>query len=161
MRRTSPNAKPVGDILLSFMLAALAEGRRFAHVERLRQDPVLAELFGMRSITGADTIRRLLASIELKAGRAWIERGASILWPMLPTRLVLDRDSTVQTKYGHQQDARTGYTRQNPGAKERLPLALVVCADVRAAHRRFPARLPRPAQAAARQNGRRVRNAGA
>jgi hypothetical protein len=123
--RTSPNAKPVADILVSFMLTVLAEGRRFAHVERLREDPLLAEIFGIKSIVGADTIRRLLASIDLEAGRVWIEQCASQLWSMLPDRLVLDWDSTVQTKYGHQEGACVGYNPVKPGRKSFHPLLAV------------------------------------
>ena len=60
--RTSPNAKPVHDILHSFLLTALVDGRRFAHVERLREDPTVTELFGLQSVVGDDTIKRLFAS---------------------------------------------------------------------------------------------------
>src|SRR5256885_13121422 len=32
--RTSPNAAPVFDVIQSFMLTALTEGRRFSHIDR-------------------------------------------------------------------------------------------------------------------------------
>ena len=63
-----PNAKPVHDILHSFLLTALVDGRRFAHVERLREDPTVTELFGLRSVVGEDTINRLFGSIDEPAG---------------------------------------------------------------------------------------------
>jgi hypothetical protein len=55
--RTSPNAAPVCDVLQSFMLTALTDGRRFSHVERLREDPTIPELFGMESVVSDDTVR--------------------------------------------------------------------------------------------------------
>ena len=43
VKRTSPNAAPVYDIIQSFMLTALTDGRRFSHVERLREDPTIPD----------------------------------------------------------------------------------------------------------------------
>ena len=45
--RTSPNVSPVYDVLQSFALTVLCDGDRFAHVQRLRCDPTLADLFGV------------------------------------------------------------------------------------------------------------------
>jgi hypothetical protein len=53
--RTSPNAAPVYDVLQSYALTVLCDGDRFAHVQRLRADPTLAELFGVKSIVSDDT----------------------------------------------------------------------------------------------------------
>ena len=98
VERTSPNARPVADIVHSFMLTAIAEGRRFAHVERLREDPAMSELFGMKkSAVSADTIRRLFASMTHEQAAAWINHARSPLWQALPDQLILDWDSTVQT----------------------------------------------------------------
>ena len=99
VKRTSPNAKPVHDILHSFLLTALVDGRRFAHVERLREDPTVAELFGLRSVVGDDTIKRLFGSIEESAGAAWVGQAAAPIWGALPEQPILDWDSTVQTKF--------------------------------------------------------------
>jgi hypothetical protein len=38
VQRTSPNAAPVYEVLQSFMLTALPDGRRFSNIERLRED---------------------------------------------------------------------------------------------------------------------------
>ena len=52
VERTSPNAAPVYDVLQSFILTALTDGRRFSHIERLREDPTIPEIFGMESVVG-------------------------------------------------------------------------------------------------------------
>jgi len=129
-KRTSPNAKPVGDIMHSFMLTALADGRRFAHVERLREDPALCEVFGMNSAVGPDTMRRLFASMSQDEGAQWLDEASAVLWPMLPERIILDWDSTVQTKYGHQEGAAIGYNPVKPGRKSFHPL-LAIAAGTR------------------------------
>jgi len=46
-QRRSPNAAKVYDVLQSFILTTLVDGRRFSHVGRLREDPTICELFGM------------------------------------------------------------------------------------------------------------------
>jgi hypothetical protein len=123
--RTSPNAKPVHDILHSFLLTALVDGRRFAHVERLREDPTVTELFGLQSVVGDDTIKRLFGSIDEAAGAAWVAQASAPIWGALPERLILDWDSTVQTKYGHQEGAARGYNPVKPGRKSFHPLVAV------------------------------------
>ena len=96
--RTSPNAAPVYDVLTSLALTLLCDGRRFTHVQRLREDPTLNELFGLQRVVSDDTLRRFVASVPEAAGAAWVAQAAKRLWSALPKQLILDWDSTVQTK---------------------------------------------------------------
>ena len=66
VQRTSPNASPVYDVLQSFVLTALTDGRRFSHIERLREDPAIPEIFGMESVIGDDTVQDSAALTQLK-----------------------------------------------------------------------------------------------
>lgn len=68
--RTSPNAAPVYDVLTSLGLTLLCDGRRFVHVQRLREDPTLNELFGLQRVVSDDTLRRFVASVPEAAGAA-------------------------------------------------------------------------------------------
>jgi hypothetical protein len=54
--RTSPNASAVRDVLTSFILSCLSDGSRFNHINRLREDPTLCELFGLKKIVGDDAV---------------------------------------------------------------------------------------------------------
>jgi len=128
--RTSPNAAPVYDVLTSLGLTVLCDGRRFAHVQRLREDPTLNELFGLERVVSDDTLRRFLASVPEEKGAAWVGAAAQRLWSALPDPLILDWDSTVQTKYGHQEGAAVGYNPQKRGRKSFHPL-LAVAAGTR------------------------------
>jgi hypothetical protein len=130
VRRTSPNAAPVYDVLQSFFLTAVTDGRRFAHVQRLREDPSLSELFGVGGIVSDDTIRRLFASIDEADGAQWVREASEALWGAFPDRLILDWDSTVLTKYGRQQGAGRGYNPTRPGRRSFHPL-LAVAAGTR------------------------------
>jgi len=123
VRRTSPNALPVYDVVMSFLLTAVCDGRRFAHVQRLREDPALKELFGLRrGVAGEDAIRRLFAGIETEVGARWVEAALSPVWTALPTPLIIDWDSTVQTKYGRQEGAEIGYNPHKRGRRSFHPL---------------------------------------
>jgi hypothetical protein len=124
--RSSPNAAPLHDVLASFMLTVLCDGSRFVHVERLRQDPTLPEIMGMESIVSDDTIRRFFKSLPEKEGRDWIAHASHPLWSALPDKFILDWDSTVITRYGHQDDAIVGYNPQKRGRPSHHPLMAVV-----------------------------------
>ena len=52
VERTSPNAAPVYDVLCSFALTALCDGTRFNHVQRLREDPTVCEICGLKAVVG-------------------------------------------------------------------------------------------------------------
>jgi hypothetical protein len=126
VKRTSPNAAPVYDVLQSFILTALADGKRFSHIERMREDPTIPEIFGMEAVVGSDTVRRFFKSVEPTLGAEWIARSAKPLWRALPEEIVLDWDSTVLTKYGHQEGAEVGYNPTKPGRPSLHPLLAVV-----------------------------------
>jgi hypothetical protein len=126
--RTSPNASAVRDVLTSFILSCLCDGSRFNHINRLREDPTLCELFGLKKIVGDDAVRRLFRQIG--TGGDWIASASRLLWQAAPERFILDWDSTVQTRYGHQEGACVGYNPQKPGRKSHRPL-LAVIADTR------------------------------
>lgn len=126
VQRTSPNAAPVYDVLQSFMLTALTDGRRFSHIERLREDPTILELFGMEAVVGDDTVRRFFKSVDPVLGAEWIATPAKPMWGALPDPIILDWDSTVQPKYGHQEGAEIGYNPGKQGRRSFHPLLAVV-----------------------------------
>jgi hypothetical protein len=72
VKRTSPNAAPVYDIIQSFMLTALTDGRCFSHVERLREDPTIPELFGMESVVGDDTATATQWKETMEDAQRWL-----------------------------------------------------------------------------------------
>lgn len=62
--------------------------------------------------------------------RCWALSDQSTGWPLwriLPEQIILDWDSTVLTKYGHQEGAEVGYNPTKPGRRSHhLLLAVVV-----------------------------------
>jgi hypothetical protein len=104
---------------------ALTDGRRFSHVERLREDPTIPEIFGMESVVSDDTVRRFFKSIDPAVGAEWVARHARPMWRALPEQIILDWDSTVQPKYGHQEGAEVGYNPIKPGRRSFHPLLVL------------------------------------
>jgi len=70
VERTSPKAAPVYDVLTSFGLTFLRDGRRFVHVQRLREDLTLNELFGLERVVSDDTLGR---------GKGWVDRDPPVV----------------------------------------------------------------------------------
>jgi hypothetical protein len=123
--RTSPNAAPVREVLPSFLLGALVEGKRFCHVRWVREDPAVATLMGMDRVRGEDALPRLAKGLDRESLRQWTNRPQTELYAALPERFIADWDSTVNPRYGHPEDAAVGYNPHKRGRKSHHPLICV------------------------------------
>lgn len=123
--RTSSNAAPVREVLHSFLLGALVEGKRFCHVRWVMDDPAVATLMGMERVRGEDALPRLGKGLDRESLRQWLTRPQTELYAALPDRFIADWDSTVNTRYGHQEDAALGYNPHKRGRKSHHPLICV------------------------------------
>jgi len=123
--RTSPNAAPVREVVHSFMLSALVEGKRFSHVRWLSDDPALATVMNMKRVRGEDSLPRLAKEMSAGQMRDWMQQPETELYAALPDRFIADWDSTVNTRYGHQEDAVLGYNPHKRGRKSHHPLICV------------------------------------
>ena len=126
VERDSPNASRIYDVLVSFILTCLCDGSRFNHINGLREDSTLCELFGLKKIVGDDTVRRLFRQIPSDECGNWIAKASSLLWRAAPEHFILDWDSTVQTRYGNQEGAEVGYNPHKRGRKSHHPLLAVI-----------------------------------
>src|SRR5216683_2903096 len=122
--RTSPNQIPVLDIALALLATVLTGGRRFAHLERLRSDEVQA-IVGVARMPSAMTLTRYFGGLV----RSQIEHLSEVLSQFGLRRLrapalgaVLDLDSTVFERYGHQQGSLKGYNPRKHGRPSHHPL---------------------------------------
>jgi hypothetical protein len=90
------------------------------------KSPTIPEIFGMEAVVGDATVRRFFKSVDPALGAEWIARHAKPMWGALPDTVILDWDSTVQPKYGHQEGAERGYNPSKPGRRNFHPLLAVV-----------------------------------
>ena len=120
--RTSPTTAPVREVLHSFLLSALVEGKRFCHVRWLMDDPAVATLMGMDKVRGEDALPRMARLLDPERLREWMQRPQTELYAPLPDQFIADWDSTVNTRHGHQEDAAVGYNPHKRGRKSHHPL---------------------------------------
>jgi hypothetical protein len=127
--RTSPNQIPVVDIAMGFMLAVLTGAWRFAHVERLRADAVVRGILGIKRVPSAMTVTRYFGGMV----RSQVEHLSAVLWTFTARQLrapalgaVLDLDSTVFERYGHQEGSLKGYNPRRHGRPSHHPLLAIL-----------------------------------
>jgi Transposase DDE domain group 1 len=123
--RTSPNALPAADHMLGFMVGVLTDASRFLHLERLRRDTPLRELFGIRRFCAPSTYTRFFQSFTRQAGEdvfAGLGRWALGLLPERPQGYTLDLDSTVLERFGEQEGVLPGYNPRRHGRPTHHPL---------------------------------------
>lgn len=125
LERTSPNAAPVREIIHSFSLTALVEGKRFSHVRWLTEDAGIATIMGMKSVRGEDAFPRLVKNMDAEQARTWMGTAERELYAGLPEHFIADWDSTINTRYGHQEGAHRGYNPFKRGRPSHHPLICV------------------------------------
>jgi len=127
--RTSPNALPVVDIVISFLVAVAVGASRFAHVQRLRADNVLDYILGLKRIPSATTLTRYFGAFS----QGHVEHMTRSLWgwtvkhlPANTKACTLDLDSSVFTRYGKQEGAKKGYNPRKPGRPSHRPIFAIL-----------------------------------
>lgn len=123
----SNNASQPEHILLAFWLAVAAGARRFSHLQMLRADHALQAVCGVRAFPGDDTVRNFFR----RFGQAQIAGFFPSLWQWFfaqqPARsCMLDLDSTVLQRFGHQEGAAHGYNPTRPKGRIHRPLVAFV-----------------------------------
>jgi len=134
--RTSPNATPVRDILKTFALNCLAGGKRFAHARRAQDDKAIAHILGLLRgrLCGEDAFRRLCATLSTEQAREWMGQAEQVIYQAIPESCIADWDSTVTTRFGHQEDTAIGYNPHKPGRPSHHPLVCVIAGTRMALH---------------------------
>ena len=64
VRRTSPNAAPIYDVIQSFALTGLCDGKRFSHVNRMREDPTVSEPLGLKGLPDFSPLKPAISDLN-------------------------------------------------------------------------------------------------
>lgn len=108
-----------------FMTGVVLGAQRMSHVDWLRADEVIREIFGWdKGMASASTFSRFFGKFNVERNdrvfvelmREWFARIAT------PERMTLDIDSTVLTRYGSQEMASVGYNPQKKGRNSHHPI---------------------------------------
>lgn len=123
VKRSSPNATPIRDLIVGFILTCIQEGKRFRDIRFIQNDKVLAKVFGVeRRIPSNDSITRFFARFDKISCKQWLHQAQQIIYDSLTDFYILDWDSTVTTRYGSQEDVSIGYNPTKRGRGSHHPL---------------------------------------
>ena len=123
--RTSPNALPASDHMLAFMVGVLTGASRFLHLERLRVDAPLREMFGIRRFCAPSTYTRFFQGFTNQRREDvfyGLTRWALDLLPARESGYTMDLDSTVLERFGEQEGVLPGYNPRRHGRPTHHPL---------------------------------------
>ncbi|HXI14256.1 MAG TPA: IS1380 family transposase [Thermoanaerobaculia bacterium] len=121
--RTSNNQRGVVDMALQLMVSVLMGGKRFEHVERIREDQVVRVAVGAKRFASASSLTRYLGNFLPRHGEHLQEQLTQVLFGLLGSRSdVLDLDSTVFIRYGKQEGSARGYNPQKRKLLSHHPL---------------------------------------
>jgi hypothetical protein len=126
-RYHSNNQSEPKHILLAFWLGVVCGARRFSQLQLLRYDRALEQLCGIGPFPCDDTVRNFFA----RFGPAQIAQFFPSLWRWLfsqyaPSQCILDLDSTIFQRFGHQQGAERGYNPSRRNGRIHHPLVAFV-----------------------------------
>lgn len=122
--RTSPNQRTVFEIVQSLMATVLTGGNRFAHVQRIGHDRVMAAIMGIQKIASAMTLTRYFGGMRAGQVQHLAEQCDRFCLRFADPNIedVLDLDSTVLQRHGFQEGSRRGYSPKRRGRTTQHPI---------------------------------------
>jgi hypothetical protein len=113
------------DLILTLFATVLMGGNRFAHVQRVLHDEVVHRITGARRLGSEDTVRRFFLSLSQSEAEdlyTSLQEFTSKLMLRHIREDVLDLDSTILERYGHQEGVSKGYHSRRAGQLSHHPL---------------------------------------
>lgn len=114
-------------IIEAFLVSVWCGANRFLHTEVTRHDRALTRIFGWDRAPGNDTYKRYFAKFSQRINQNVFDHFYRWFFSQLRCdRFTLDFDSSILTRYGHQEGAVKGYNPQKPGRASHHPLMAFV-----------------------------------
>lgn len=112
------------EIAESFMISVILGANRLVESSTLRFDDVVKEIFGWKmGMPSQSSLSRFLAKYNYDdSDRLFISLWKSWFETIKMDKVTLDIDSTVITRYGHQEGVEIGYNKDKPGRGSHHPL---------------------------------------
>lgn len=107
----------------AFLVCVWGGGKRFSHTDLVRFDSALRQVFGWKSVASVSTYTRWFRRFERRdVDRVFGSLGRWFWDQLSPRTITLDLDSTVVARFGEQEGAVIGYSRQKFGKPSHRPL---------------------------------------
>lgn len=107
----------------AFLVCVWIGGVRFSHTSAVRFDEALRQIFGWKRVASVSTFTRWFRRFKREEVDQVFGSLGRWFWDQLsPRTITLDLDSSVVTRYGEQEGAVVGYSRQKIGKPSHRPL---------------------------------------
>jgi hypothetical protein len=114
-------------LITQLMISVWCGANRFEHAEVTRHDPVIGKLFGFTRMANFKAVMRLFERFTPRHNETVFDHLYRWQFDSLALKTItLDLDSTVMTRYGHQQGAAKGYNPHKRGRLSHHPLMAFV-----------------------------------
>ena len=120
------------ELVEGFMTSVIVGARRLEHSGMLRTDSVIQEIFGWKKgMASASTFSRFFRRFDVDMNDAVFPPLMKHMMSLMAVKKrTIDIDSTVITRYGHQQEAMVGYNPSKKGRRSHHPL-MAFCAETK------------------------------
>jgi hypothetical protein len=106
-----------------FLVTVWTGGGRFTHTALVRFDEALRSIFGLTQVASVSTFSRFFRRFNAKKTEEVFGHLFSWTWERVAGRSwTVDLDSSVLTRYGHQEGSARGYNPKHQGKKSHHPL---------------------------------------
>ncbi|MBD3808866.1 MAG: IS1380 family transposase, partial [Epsilonproteobacteria bacterium] len=120
--RSNAGYNPI-DIVQGFWLSIFTGASRYIHADWLRYDTTLQEIFDIKRLPSQATYSRFFHKFSWqKNNEVFPELQRKFLEQIDVGALTIDLDSSVITRYGHQEGAKKGYNPKKMGRNSHHPL---------------------------------------
>lgn len=107
----------------AFLACVWVGGMRFSHINIVRFDHALCQIFGWKRVASDSTYTRWFRRFEREEVDQVFSHLGRWFWDQLsPRTITLDLDSSVVTRFGKQEGAEVGYNKQKIGKRSHRPL---------------------------------------
>lgn len=120
------------DLIEGFLTSVILGARRLEHCGMLRTDQVVRQIFGwQKGMASASTFQRFLHKFDKRLIDTFFWQAMKFTLSRVPVKfMTIDVDSSVITRYGHQQKAEVGYNPKKKGRPSHHPL-MAFCEELK------------------------------
>jgi hypothetical protein len=110
-------------IVQAFLITVWTGGARFAHTAMVRFDETLRTIFGLAEVPSVSTFTRFFRRFDRRQVDEVFGHLSRWFWDRLSAQTwTIDLDSSVLTRYGHQEGSTRGYNPRRRGKQSHHPL---------------------------------------
>lgn len=127
--RTSNNQVPVVDMAIQLMVTVLIGGKRFQHVDRIKNDQTIGRMMNAKRFGSGSCVTSYFRNLTQSQGEHIDQTLSRLVMSGLQSSCrsdVVDLDSTILERYGSQEGVSKSYSPKGRARKSHHPLAAML-----------------------------------